>query len=187
MQESEGYHYRYEFPKDSILYTHYRPQDQESLKEILHDSSNGGIDVKPYIQRIAFNMSHSTNFGYRIGGTVGDDLLKEIATVEVTMAFYRSTSSIWQDYVPLPRLFSKRTSGVNSWKVRRQKYMSDLRNLLEQKIVEGTDKPCISGSILKDPESKGLNKSKLLPHWVVHSRVYLGFGGSSDIKILTTS
>lgn len=120
VQEPEvGYHYRYELPKGSILYTHYRPRDQESLKEILHDSSNGGIDVKPYIQRIALNMSHSTNFGYRIGGTVGDDLLKEIATVEVTMAFYRSTSSNWQDYVPLPRLFSKRTSEVNSWKVRR--------------------------------------------------------------------
>ena len=87
--------------------------------------------MKPYIQRIALNMSLSTNFGYRIGGTVGDDLLKEIATVEVTMAFYRSTSSNWQDYVPLPRLFSKRTSEVNSWKVRRQKHMSDLRNLLK--------------------------------------------------------
>ena len=64
--------------------------------------------------------------------------------------------------------------------------MSDLHDLPKQKIVEGTDKPCISSSILKDPESKGLNESKLLPHLVVHSRVYLGFGGSSDIKILTS-
>lgn len=131
----EGYRYRYELPKGSIVYAHHRPRDQESLKEILHDSSNGGIDVKPYIQRIALNMSLSTNCGYRIGGTVGDDLLKEITTVEATMAFYRSTSSNWQDYVPLLRLFSKRTSEANSWKVRMQKCMSDLHDPLKQKIV----------------------------------------------------
>ncbi|OCL11699.1 putative cytochrome P450 phenylacetate 2-hydroxylase [Glonium stellatum] len=133
----------------------------ESLKEILRDSNDGDINVKPYIQRIALNMSLSTNFGYRIGGTIGDHLLKEITTVEAAMAFYRSTSSNWQDYVPLLRLFSKRTSEAGIWKVRRQKYMSDLHDLLKQKIVEGTDKPCISGGILKDPDSKGLNETEI--------------------------
>ena len=67
MQEpEEGNRYRYESPKGSIVYAHHRPRDQESFM---------------------------ITFGYRIGGTVGDDLLKEITTVEATMAFYRSTSS----------------------------------------------------------------------------------------------
>ena len=46
-----------------------------------------------------------------------------------------------------------------------QKCMSDLHDLLKQKVVKGTDKPCISGGILNDPESKCLNESKLLPIW----------------------
>jgi hypothetical protein len=42
---------------------------------------------------------------------------------------------------------------------RRDKYLTFLLNKLKKQIAEGTDKPCITGNILKDPEAK-LNESK---------------------------
>jgi phenylacetate 2-hydroxylase len=45
------------------------------------------------------------------------------------------------------------------YRERRDKYLTFLLNKLKKQIAEGTDKPCITGNILKDPEAK-LNESK---------------------------
>lgn len=39
--------------------------------------------------------------------------------------------------------------------------------MLKKRIEEGTDKPCITGNVLKDPEAK-LNHGKRSPHNIVH-------------------
>lgn len=130
-------------------------ESMASIKELLHDCQNGSkdIDPSPYFTRYALNTSLTLNYGSRIDGTVDSELLKEISTVERAIGKFRSTSNNWQDYVPLLRLFGKQSAEAEDLRLRRDKYLSDLLENLKQEIANGTDKPCITGNILKDPEA----------------------------------
>jgi phenylacetate 2-hydroxylase len=132
-----------------------------SIKELLHDSKGGEIDLDPraYWQRYALNTSLTLNYGYRIDGDKDDKLLKEITDVERGVSNFRSTSNNWQDYVPLLRLWSPQNNDAVSFRERRDVYLNRLLRVLKEKIDKGTDKPCITGNILKDPEAK-LNEGK---------------------------
>jgi phenylacetate 2-hydroxylase len=57
------------------------------------------------------------------------------------------------------RLLPKSNAEAVEFRERRDKYLTFLLNKLKKQIAEGTDKPCITGNILKDPEAK-LNESK---------------------------
>lgn len=133
-----------------------------SIKELLEDSGNGKKDIDPiaYFQRFALNTSLTLNYGSRIDGKIDDELLQEICDVERAVSNFRSTSNNWQDYIPLLRLLPKASDGAVEYRERRDKYLTFLLNKLKKQIEEGTDKPCITGNILKDPEAK-LNESKL--------------------------
>lgn len=147
-----------------------------SIKEMLADSKYGQVDIDPnaYFQRYALNTSLTLNYGFRINGDVEDELLKEITHVEREISNFRSTSNNWQDYIPLLRLLPKSKSGASpdEYRMRRDKYLDQLLSTLKTSIANGTDKPCITGNILKDPEAK-LNEgmsSILLVH-AVHSSI----------------
>lgn len=133
-----------------------------SIKELLQDSKDGAIDIDPnaYFQRFALNTSLTLNYGIRIDGSIDNELLKEICHVERIVSNFRSTSNNWQDYVPLLRLWPSRNSEAKEFRVRRDKYLTLLLNMLRERIKNGTDKPCITGNILKDPEAK-LNECEL--------------------------
>ncbi|KAF2019014.1 cytochrome P450 phenylacetate hydroxylase-like protein [Aaosphaeria arxii CBS 175.79] len=133
-----------------------------SIKELLSDSKGGEIDLDPraYWQRYALNTSLTLNYGYRIDGDKDDALLKEITDVERGVSNFRSTSNNWQDYIPLLRLFPKQSSEAIKFRSRRDVYMNRLLGILKEKIANGTDKPCITGNILKDPEAK-LNEAEI--------------------------
>lgn len=134
-----------------------------SIKEILRDSQNGDrtvdIDPNPYFQKFALNTSLTLNYGIRIEGNIDDRMLREIVLVEREVSNLRSTSNNWQDYIPLLRLWPSRNAQAKMWRERRDAYLSELLEMLKAQIVKGTDKPCITGNILKDPEAK-LNKGK---------------------------
>ena len=133
-----------------------------SIKELLYDSKGGELDLdpRPYWQRYALNTSLTLNYGYRIDGNKDAPLLKEIVEVERGVGNFRSTSNNWQDYVPLLRLFPSQSNEANSFRKRRDVYMDKLLNTLTDKIEKGTDKPCITGNIMKDPDAK-LNRGML--------------------------
>jgi len=133
-----------------------------SIKELLSDSKGGQIDLDPraYWQRYALNTSLTLNYGYRIDGNKDAPLLKEIVDVERGVGNFRSTSNNWQDYVPLLRLFPSQSNEAIKFKNRRDVYMDRLLDTLEEKIKNGTDKPCITGNIIKDPEAK-LNRGMI--------------------------
>ena len=59
------------------------------------------------------------------------------------------------------RLWPSRNSEAGLYRGRRDKYLSYLLGVLKQEIANGTDKPCITGNILKDPEAK-LNEGLLI-------------------------
>ena len=129
-----------------------------SIKELLEDSQNGQLDIDPiaYFQRFALNTSLTLNYGSRIDGRIDNELLQEICDVERAISNFRSTSNNWQDYIPLMRLLpiAKSSDGAIEFKNRRDKYLNFLLSKLKKQIEEGSDKPCITGSILKDPEAK---------------------------------
>ncbi|KIN02132.1 hypothetical protein OIDMADRAFT_162082 [Oidiodendron maius Zn] len=133
-----------------------------SIKELLEDSENGKKDVDPigYFQRFALNTSLTLNYGSRINGKIDNELLKEVVDVERAISNFRSTSNNWQDYIPLLRLLPGSSTEANDWRERRDKYLTFLLNKLKSQIAEGTDKPCITGNILKDPEAK-LNENEI--------------------------
>ncbi|UNI22168.1 Phenylacetate 2-hydroxylase [Purpureocillium takamizusanense] len=133
-----------------------------SIKELLDDAKGGTVDVDPnaYVQRFALNTSLTLNYGFRIDGSVDSVLLKEITHVEREISNFRSTSNNWQDYVPLLRLWGAQNSTAKEYRARRDKYLTDMLTNLQDRIAKGTDKPCITGNILKDPEAK-LNFAEL--------------------------
>jgi phenylacetate 2-hydroxylase len=135
-----------------------------SIKELLQNSRGGTVDIDPapYFQRYALNTSLTLNYGFRIEGNINDELLREITAVERGVSNFRSTSNNWEDYIPLMRLIPGRRTSPIEFKERRGKYMKLLLDMLKERIDKGTDKPCITGNILKDPEAK-LNAGKLGP------------------------
>ena len=134
-----------------------------SIKEMLKNSENGRkeIDVNGYFQRFALNTSLTLNYGVRIEGTIQDEMLKEITWVERMIGNFRSTSNNWQDYIPLMRLWPSNSTQAKEYRARRDVYMTKLLAMLKERIANGTDKPCITGNILKDPEAK-LNEGIVL-------------------------
>jgi phenylacetate 2-hydroxylase len=133
-----------------------------SIKELLKDCKGGSndIDPSPYFARYALNTSLSLNYGYRISGDVNSELLQEITLVERAISNFRSTSNNWQDYIPLLRIWGKQNNEAEEFRQRRDKYLTDLLDGLQERIANGTDKPCITGNILKDPEAK-LNRNEI--------------------------
>ncbi|KAK2612597.1 hypothetical protein QQS21_001369 [Conoideocrella luteorostrata] len=127
-----------------------------SIKELLEDCKGGTVPVDPnaYVARFALNTSLTLNYGYRIDGSIDSELLKEVTHVEREISNFRSTSNNWQDYVPLLRLWSKQNSSAEEYRQRRDTYLTNMLDHLKGEIEKGTDKPCITGNILKDPEAK---------------------------------
>jgi phenylacetate 2-hydroxylase len=126
------------------------------VKDILKDSTatdRDEINPRGYICRFALNTSLTLNYGLRIGGTINDELLNEVVTVEREIGNLRSTSNNWRDYVPLLRLLPNGDDKAKEMRGRRDTYMTYLLAQLRNRIAEGTDKPCITGNILKDPEA----------------------------------
>ncbi|KAM3079740.1 hypothetical protein ACMFMG_006146 [Clarireedia jacksonii] len=132
-----------------------------SIKELVQDSKNGTRDVNPiaYFQRFALNTSLTLNYGFRLHEVRDKDLLEEICHVERAVSNLRSTSNNWQDYIPLMRLFPKSNTEAVKYRERRDRYLNFLLSQLKKQIADGTDKPCITGNVIKDPDAK-LNESR---------------------------
>jgi phenylacetate 2-hydroxylase len=128
------------------------------IRDIANDSKGGVVDLDPrrYFHRFALNTSLTLNYGIRIDGSIDDSLLREIVHVERVVSNFRSTSNNWQDYIPLLRLplISKQNKSAGQYRARRDSYMTKLLDVLKQRVAKGTDKPCITGNILKDPDAK---------------------------------
>lgn len=130
----------------------------KSLKEILAACPPGTNEVEldpcPYFQRYALSTSLTLNYGCKIEGNIDDALLTEITAVERAISNFRSTADNWADYIPILRWLPGSTAGPQEFRRRRAAYMHTLLGQLKERIAAGTDRPCISGNVLKDPEAK---------------------------------
>jgi phenylacetate 2-hydroxylase len=127
-----------------------------AVRDILRDIQHVGSEIEPrvYFQRFALNTSLMLGYGIRIDDNVDNKLLREVIEVERAISTLRSTSNNWQDYIPILRLFSGRNDRARDVRERRDNYLSHFLGLLRAAMAEGTDKPCITGNVLKDPEAK---------------------------------
>lgn len=129
-----------------------------SIRELVNQvrGKKDQVDLNPYalFQRLALNLSLTLGYGFRIDGDSGDELLTEIVNVERGISTLRSTSNNWQDFVPMLRILAKGNDIAADLRVRRDKYLEFLLKRLKDHIAQGTDKPCITGNIMKDPEYK---------------------------------
>ncbi|QSZ30137.1 hypothetical protein DSL72_004657 [Monilinia vaccinii-corymbosi] len=137
-------------------------ESKVSIRELLIDSKDGQVDIDPiaYFQRYALNTSLTLNYGSRLDEVKDKDLLQEICDGERGVSNFRSTSNNWQDYIPLLRLLPKSNTGAIASRERQDKYLTFLLNKLKKQIADGTDNPCITGNVIKDPEAK-LNEAEI--------------------------
>lgn len=131
-----------------------------SINELVQNIKMGyDIDPNGYFQRFSLNISLTLNYGIRLDGTVRDQTLTEVVAVERELGNIRGIAHNWQDYVPVLRLLPGYKANAINYRVRRDKYVLDFFDQLKERIVKGTDNPCIAGNVLKDPDAK-LSESK---------------------------
>lgn len=140
--------------------------DVESLsfvKEGLDFGEAGkkGVDPMPMIQRLSLSLALTLNWGTRMGSK-DDHLFHEITEVEEEISKFRSTTGNLQDYIPILRWnpFSVGSKRAKEMRDRRDVYLTKLNNDLDERMKNGTAKPCIQANVIMDEEAK-LNKEEL--------------------------
>lgn len=126
------------------------------------DHGSKAIDCMPMIQRLSLNLSLTLNWGDRIG-SLDDHLFDEITECEEYISRFRSTTGNLQDYIPILRYspINKNSAKAVEMRARRDVYLRRLNSELQNRIDNGTDRPCIQGNVLKDPEAN-LNEEELV-------------------------
>uniref|UniRef100_A0A8H7N1A1 3-hydroxyphenylacetate 6-hydroxylase n=1 Tax=Bionectria ochroleuca TaxID=29856 RepID=A0A8H7N1A1_BIOOC len=131
------------------------------------------VDFRDSVRKYAMNLVLTLNYGTRVENIKqlrGDTIFAEMVLVESEISRLRNVSQNYENYIPLLRPIGNILSWVG---VRDDKYMAEIgkrrvgyhKALLENlrsEVAAGTDKPCIQGNVLKDPESKGLSEGELL-------------------------
>lgn len=143
----------------AMMKNYYNMFDLESyciVRDLQRDSKGAmEVSIRPYIQRYALNTTLTLCYGIRMD-EVYDDLLREILYVGSAISLLRSASENYQDYIPILRYLPNNEKNRRSKELRerRDKYLNELLDKVRVMIEQGTEKPCISASILKDEETR---------------------------------
>lgn len=107
------------------------------------------------LQRLSLSFACTINWGTRIASH-DDRLLSEITHVETEISRIRSTTDNLRDYIPLLRFIpcfpGKRKAAA--YRQRRDEYLAKLNGDLEERIKNGTHKPCIQAKVILDKEAR---------------------------------
>lgn len=126
-----------------------------SFKELLDNAKkNNDMDPNGYFQRFALSVSLTLNYGLRLGDSIHDQTLNKVVAVEREMSNFRGIAHNWQDFVPFFRLWPGYKANAIKYRDLRDEYILSFYDQLKEKIANGTDNPCIAGSVIKDPEAK---------------------------------
>lgn len=150
-------------PSVQTYVPHLDIETKDFIKE-LYEYGDGGkspVDPMPMIQRLSLSLGLTLNWGTRLKSQQ-DNLFSEITEVEEEISRFRSTTGNLQDYVPILRLnpFNFQSAKAREMRNRRDKYLADLNNGLDERIAKGTHGPCIQANVILDKEAK-LNKDEL--------------------------
>lgn len=150
-------------PSIQTYIPHLDIETRDFIKELYEYGDAGATptDPMPMIQRLSLSLALTLNWGVRLKSQK-DNLFDEITYVEEEISRFRSTTGNLQDYIPLLRLNPLNTHSAKAREVRRRRdvYLSRLNNGLDERIADGTYKPCIQANVIMDAEAK-LNKAEL--------------------------
>ncbi|KAF4339113.1 3-hydroxyphenylacetate 6-hydroxylase [Fusarium beomiforme] len=150
-------------PSVATYVDHLDVESRDFVKELYEYGKAGSapVDPMPMIQRLSLSLALTLNWGIRLKSQK-DDLFGEITHVEEEISRFRSTTGNLQDYIPLLRLnpFNLHSAKAKEMRNRRDKYLTALNKGLDERIANGTYKPCIQANVIMDKEAK-LNKDEL--------------------------
>jgi 3-hydroxyphenylacetate 6-hydroxylase len=150
-------------PSIQTYICHLDIESRDFIRE-LYDYGEAGkspTDPMPMIQRLSLSLALTLNWGIRLKSQK-DDLFDEITYVEEEISKFRSTTGNLQDYIPLLRInpINMQSSRAREMRSRRDVYLTNLNNGLDERIANGTYKPCIQANVILDQDAK-LNKAEL--------------------------
>lgn len=135
-------------------------ETKEFMADILKygDAGSNPVDPMPMIQRLSLNLALTLNWGVRMTSQE-EDMFEEIIFVEEQISKFRSTTGNLQDYIPLLRLslIIDGSAKAREMRDRRDRYVEILNRGLDERIKNGTHRPCIQSKIILDKDMK-LNK-----------------------------
>lgn len=150
-------------PSVATYVPHLEIETRDFIKELYEygDAGSKPVDPMPMIQRLSLSLALTLNWGVRLKSQ-DDSLFDEITHVEDEISRFRSTTGNLQDYIPLLRLnpINTHSSKAKEMRRRRDKYLSDLNNGLDERMANGTHEPCIQANVILNKESP-LNKEEL--------------------------
>lgn len=150
-------------PSVATYVPHLDVESRDFIKE-LYEYGNAGqtpVDPMPMIQRLSLSLALTLNWGVRMSSQK-DGLFKEITHVEEEISRFRSTTGNLQDYIPLLRLNPINTHSAKARDVRNRRdvYLTALNRGLDERMANGTHKPCIQANVIMDKDAK-LDKAEL--------------------------
>ncbi|TQN64408.1 3-hydroxyphenylacetate 6-hydroxylase [Colletotrichum shisoi] len=150
-------------PSVATYVPHLDVESRDFIKE-LYEYGNAGqtpVDPMPMIQRLSLSLALTLNWGVRMSSQK-DGLFKEITHVEEEISRFRSTTGNLQDYIPLLRLNPINTHSAKARDVRNRRdvYLTALNKGLDERMADGTHKPCIQANVVMDKDAK-LDKAEL--------------------------
>ncbi|EFQ34699.1 cytochrome P450 [Colletotrichum graminicola] len=150
-------------PSVSTYVPHLDVESRDFIKELYEYGKAGQdpVDPMPMIQRFSLSLALTLNWGVRMSSQK-DGLFKEITHVEEEISRFRSTTGNLQDYIPLLRLnpVNMQSAKAREMRNRRDAYLTALNRSLDERMANGTHKPCIQANVIMDKEAK-LNKAEL--------------------------
>ncbi|KAK2004371.1 cytochrome P450 [Colletotrichum falcatum] len=142
---------------------HLDVESRDFIKELYEYGRAGRdpVDPMPMIQRLSLSLALTLNWGVRMSSQK-DGLFREITHVEEEISRFRSTTGNLQDYIPLLRLkpINAQSARAREMRSRRDVYLAALNRGLDERMANGTHKPCIQANVIMDEEAK-LNKAEL--------------------------
>ncbi|GKT45363.1 3-hydroxyphenylacetate 6-hydroxylase [Colletotrichum spaethianum] len=150
-------------PSVATYVPHLDVESRDFIKELYEYGKAGEtpVDPMPMIQRLSLSLALTLNWGVRMSSQK-DGLFKEITHVEEEISRFRSTTGNLQDYIPLLRLnpINMQSAKAREVRNRRDAYLTALNKGLDERMANGTHKPCIQANVIMDKEAK-LNQAEL--------------------------
>lgn len=150
-------------PSVATYVSHLDVETKDFVRELYEygDAGKTPVDPMPMIQRLSLSLALTLNWGTRLKSQK-DDMFGEITEVEEEISKFRSTTGNLQDYIPILRLnpFNSHSQKAREVRNRRDVYLKTLNDGLDERIANGTHKPCIQANVIMDEEAK-LNKEEL--------------------------
>ncbi|KAK7750527.1 hypothetical protein SLS62_007503 [Diatrype stigma] len=143
------------------------------ILEASQESESHTVDFRDAVRKFAINMVLTLNYGMRVESVKelhSNEIIKEIVHVETEISRLRDITRNYENYIPVLRPIYSLAARLRLYDGdylpsigrRRTGYHRTLLGKLRQAVATGTDRPCIQGNVLRDPDSRGLGEAEIL-------------------------